>query len=183
MQISIMFNPRQENFFLQQAETAIESHNRGDGRLWIPIPTHTSTTQLPQRRLRDHWGRGRQQDCNSQWIREFAVRPCPPEMSEAVPTKYRHHECLDMIQIRKTPRDKLTWKEGASAKALTPSFVGLYLTLLLASVTLFWAPTDVLFKGYWGMWWPLWSWEVTRILKSKRMHIRHEREGPLPVQI
>ena len=50
--ISVVFPHHQRNFFLQQMEIITGNHNQS--KLWNPIPTNTSTIQLPKLRLREH---------------------------------------------------------------------------------------------------------------------------------
>ena len=74
-------------------------------------PTHPtkSTTQLRHLRPRHHCRNG-EKDCESQRIREFAVRLCFLEITEATLIKYHQHGCLTH-DLKRTPIDMPSRKE------------------------------------------------------------------------
>ena len=71
-----------------------------DAVLWNLIPINTSTKQFPNVRHRIHWGRGSGMFVKGQKNKEFALRFCPPEISETILIKSHQYGFLNMTWTR-----------------------------------------------------------------------------------
>lgn len=91
-QVRSVFTPHQGNFSSQQTDhyrkpQPIKMQNRGAKSQWL----HLQNTPAPQ--AQGTLQKRRWKDCESQRIREFAVRLCLPVTSEAAPVKSHQHAC------------------------------------------------------------------------------------------
>ena len=99
-QVSVLLTPHPGNFFLQHRERNTEylqeNTTNQDAVLWNLIPINTSIKQSPNVRHRIHWGRGSGVFVKGHKNKGFALRFCPPEMSETILIKSHQYGFLNM---------------------------------------------------------------------------------------
>lgn len=103
-QVSVLLTPHPGNFSLQHRERNTEylqKNTTNQGTVsWNLIRINISTKQFPNVRHRIYCGRGSGMFVKGQRNKEFALRFCPPEMSESILIKSHQYGFLNLTWIR-----------------------------------------------------------------------------------
>lgn len=102
--MSVLLTPHPGNVSLQHRERNTEYLQKNttnqDAVLWNLIPINTSTKQFPNVRHRIYCGRGSGMFVKGQRNKGFALRFCPPEMSETIFITSHQYGFLNLTWIR-----------------------------------------------------------------------------------